>query len=162
MNTLTQELVKELFDYRDGELYWKKANSNRIKIGYKAGCFNTSGYLSTMINNKNYLNHRIVFLYFYGYLPEFLDHVNGNRADNRIVNLRPATKSQNNCNKQMRKDNTSGTKGVSWHIGRQKWQAQIKITNKTKYLGIYDDLELAELVITEARDLYHGEFARNA
>ena len=162
MNTLTQELVKELFDYRDGELYWKVKSAWRIKVGDVAGfASKNSRYRSVHIKNKTYLVHRVVYLYHHGNLPEFLDHANGDSFDNRIENLREATKAENNRNAKTRKDNTSGHKGVSWHKRTKKWMVRVRISGKYEYIGSYSCLELAGLVSQEVRDLYYGKFAKH-
>lgn len=158
---VTQELLHKLFEYRDGELYWKVSRGRLAKVGDKAGWISKKGYLNTKINGKCYLNHRLIFLMHYGYLPEMLDHKDTNTLNNRIENLREATRSQNNRNVKLRKDNTSGIKGVSWFKKSKKWLAQVTINKKQVYLGLYEDLELAELVATEARNKYHGEFANH-
>jgi hypothetical protein len=90
-----------------------------------------------------------------------VDHINGIQTDNRIENLRPATYLENNRNARIRKDNSSGCKNVSWRSDRKKWSVAIKINGKRKNLGCFVDLELADLVAHEARDLYHKDFARH-
>ena len=87
---LTQDLVRALFNYRDGNLYWKISKSYRIKIGNLAGRINKQGYRSVGINNKEYRYHRLIYLYHYGYLPKFIDHIDGNKLNNNIDNLRSA------------------------------------------------------------------------
>jgi hypothetical protein len=100
MTELTQEKVKELFEYRDGALFLKNRTTDSIGRSVKhlngkiAGTPDSSGYLQTKINGKLHLNHRLIFLMFNGYLPSFVDHINGKRSDNRIENLRSATISQ--------------------------------------------------------------------
>jgi hypothetical protein len=157
---ITQDQVKDLFEYRDGELYWKVSLSN-IKAGTKTGCVNSNGYLQTTINGKNYRTHRLIFLMFYGWFPKCIDHKDNNPLNNKIDNLRPATIAENNWNRGINKNNTSGIKGVSWSKARNKWVVYIKINNKQKNIGGFDDLELAELVVTIAREKYHGAFANH-
>ena len=94
-------------------------------------------------------------------LDDEIDHIDGNKSNNKIENLRAVKRSQNQWNAKIRKDSTSGVKGVLWHKRDCKWAASIRFHNKSKSLGCYDDLELAELVVQEARILYHGEYARN-
>jgi hypothetical protein len=161
IESITQELVQHLFDYRDGELYWRVKPSNRVRIhiGQKAGTLNIRGYFSTKINRKLYFNHRLIFLMHYGYLPDYLDHIDGNRVNNKVENLREATLSQNQHNRKLSKNNTSGVKGVSWQ--KNKWRVQIRLNDKLKSFGSYDDLELAELVAQEARTKYHGSFTNH-
>ena len=160
-NELTQDLLNELFEYRDGVLYWKVSKSNNIKVGDAAGSLNATGYFYTKINNKRYLNHRIIFLMHHGYLPQFLDHIDGNSVNNSIENLRPATPFENNRNARTRKDNTSGFKGVSWYAPSKKWKARLMINKKEKYLGLFKTLEEAVEAVKKARKELHGEFARH-
>jgi hypothetical protein len=89
-----------------------------------------------------------------------VDHINGNGLDNRRVNLRLATRSQNQHNRGASSNNTSGFKGVTWHNGVKKWQAQIAFCGKNKYLGRYDTVEAAHAAYAEASIKYHGEFRR--
>lgn len=165
MTELTQEKVKELFEYRDGALFWKHKIISRgrelKKGGQKISTVTTDGYSKVGFNSKQYLVHRIIFLYHHGFLPECLDHINGIRSDNRIENLRPATKYQNILNSNLRSDNTSGVKGVCWNARKQKWFARIYVEKKLMSLGYYDDIELADLIVLEARNKFHKEFANH-
>lgn len=119
MDELTQGLLRELFDYKDGELYWKQSGTGR-KIGVPAGTVKSDGYRSIGINGKIYLTHRLIFLYHHDYLPEFLDHIDGNPLNNNILNLREATKQENAQNAKKYKfhngkPTSSKFKGVSWN-----------------------------------------------
>lgn len=88
-----------------------------------------------------------------------IDHINNKTYDNRIENMRLATVSENNQNALMRKDNTSGVKGVSWNKRDKVYAVAISINGKRKMFGTFVDFELAELVVNEARDKFHGKFA---
>ena len=90
-----------------------------------------------------------------------IDHIDGNRLNNCIENLREATASQNGQNKKLSKNNTSGIKGV-YFTKWNKWVAQLKINNKIIYLGSFDDIKLAEIAVKEARSKNHGVFARHS
>jgi len=158
-STLTQDQVKFLFDYKDGVLYWKQ-NVGKIKANTKAGSILNSGYCSIVFNGTRYQAHRLVYLLHHGYLPQYIDHIDGNRLNNFIANLRPATKSQNALNKRLDEKNTSGYRNVYWHKAYKKWRVSLMVARKTIHIGSFDDLELAGLVATEARKKYHGEFAR--
>jgi hypothetical protein len=165
MDKLSDDLRQKAhqnFVYDRGELYNRHTrNSTSIK-GNRAGWFNTQdGYHHVYLDGKSRFEHRIIFLMHYGYMPESIDHVNGVRDDNRIVNLRACTCAENQHNATLRKDNTSGVKGVYWDKKNCKWRAQIKYKGKLHFLGRFDDIELAELVVMEARDVLHGEFANN-
>ncbi len=148
---LTQELVKELLDYNSatGDLTWKIALSNRIKVGDIAGCLSGRGYLRVRINHKLYLAHRIIWLGYYGYMPEQgIDHINRKPADNRICNLREVSVQCNARNCGNWRNNTSGVKGVVWHKPPKKWAARIKVDFALKSLGLYtsfDDAVCARL-----------------
>ena len=100
---MNKELLIELFDYSDGNFYWKKTVNTKIKIGQKAGCLKNDGYIQIRVEKKPYQAHRLIYLYHHGFLPDYpleLDHINRNRADNRIENLRIVTKSENQLNRK--------------------------------------------------------------
>ena len=159
---MNKERLHELFEYRNGELFWKVTRSNNTKAGAKAGSVNSKGYLTLRVDGKHQRVSRVVFMMHHGYLPEIIDHINGNKLDNRIENLREATVQQNNMNAKTKVTNKSGVKGVSWHPLGNKWMVRIMINGKDKYFGMYEDLEFATLVAQEARNKLHGEFARHA
>src|SRR6185369_10895033 len=100
---------------------------------------NHQGYWRIFIYGKAYLGHRLVWLYVYGEWPRGdIDHVNRTRSDNRLCNLRVATRSQNLGNMGRRPVNTSGYKGVTWHKRAEKWLAQISVNRKNIYLGLFN------------------------
>jgi hypothetical protein len=162
MRDLTVDLLNELFTYdkETGKLYYKAAR-RRISVGDEAGCDNGRGYLRAEINGKKYRIHRLVFLMHKGYLPAVLDHIDGNTYNNRIENLRPASISQNQHNRKISKNNTSGYKGVSYQKGTNKFRAQIKHQRKSIYLGLYATPEEADEVVRKAREELHGNFANH-
>ena len=160
---LTQEYLKSILDYdcETGIFKWKVSNSPRVKIGDITGCLHHTGYLFIRINKKQYLAHRLAWLYVNGNWPkDMIDHIDGIRNNNKISNLRQASRTENQQNSKLSKRNTSGIKGISWHKASKKWQVAFKINGKSKTFGYFNDLELAELVVNEARLKYHGNFAR--
>lgn len=165
---LTQEDVNELFEYRDGELYWKiniYAGKNklqhRIKIGDKAGCIAYNGtkkypYKAVTHQNKQYVIARIIFLMFNKYLPEFVVYKDGNSLNTKIENLIEANTSQ----QQYRRANKTKYKGVSFCKKENKYKSQIRTNCKLVHLGYYDTPEEAHKAYLEAKEKYHGEFLK--
>jgi hypothetical protein len=158
---LSQTELHERFEYRNGELFYKISPLPKIKVGSKAGGVNAEGYVRISVDGKKLSAHRIVFMMQHGYLPTEIDHINGNRTDNRIENLRAVNRTQNRYNIVGYKNNTSGVKGVVKNKNLDKWEVSLNVNGKRKYIGVFKDFELAELVAMEARHKYHGEYANN-
>ena len=156
---LTQQVIKNLFEYKDGNLYWKVQKNSRALIGSKAGSLKNNGYYSITIDSKLYRNHRLIYLYHYGYLPKFIDHIDNDPLNNNIENLRETTRSQNLMNQKPRKNKSSKYKGVSWYKRDKIWQAQIKINKKQIHLGRFKLEKDAALAYNKAAIELFGEFA---
>ncbi len=152
----------EAFEYRNGELYWKiMTNPSKKLIGKKAGCQSSGAYGVVNLDSKSYSLHKVIFCMHNGYMPPIVDHINGNKSDHRIENLRAATHQSNNWNKVTQSNNKLGKKNISWHKQNQKYWVQL-VQNRKKVVSVFvDNLELAELVAIEARNKYHGEFANH-
>lgn len=157
---ITKERANELFEYRDGALYWRVKKAYRVAVGAEAGCKNSHGYCVVRVDGVLCGAHRIIFLMHHGYFPKYVDHIDGNPLNNSIDNLREATNVENCCNRGKQSNNRSGSKNVHWKAKIKHWSVEIQVNKVKRYLGIYKDLELADLVAQEARDLYHGNFAR--
>lgn len=127
-----------------------------------AGTVSVQGYVNIQIAGKGtYRAHRLAWLYMNGEWPEgHLDHRNMDRRDNRIENLRLATRSENGANRKVYSNSKSGIKGVSPRLGR--WCAQISVRGKVKMLGLFDTKELAASAYAQAAAEHFGEFARVA
>jgi len=156
---LTLSKLHELFDYKNGNLIWKFAKSRRVKAGDIAGCLDEYGYILIGVNGGVYRAHRLIYFYHHGYFPLFIDHIDGNRANNKIENLRSVTTSQNAMNQKISTRNSSGIKGVMWHKRDKKWVVQLRVNSKNHSFGYFDDKELAELVAIEATNKLHKEFS---
>lgn len=157
-NDLSCEKVKELFDYKDGELFWKKPGPNK-RTDRPAGAVNRDGYRRIKYMYKLYAVHRLVWTYHGNDPVDFIDHINGDVLDNRIENLRAATHSQNCMNRRVRFDSKSGVKGVTWK--RNKWHACITLDYKVYSGGYFDNKEDAIAAVDKLRKELHGEFARS-
>lgn len=128
-------------------------------ISKDAGCPQNQGYILIAVDNKKYKAHRLAWLYAYGDFPsKFIDHINNIKSDNRICNLREATKSQNLQNIPVRNNNTSGITGVYWNKAAKKWQAYIKLNGKVNYLGIFPELQSAITARKDAEKLFFKQF----
>jgi hypothetical protein len=157
VNNITQERLKELLHYDPdtGVFIWIKKSSPKTLIGSAAGSLSKEGYWRIMIDGKSHKTHRLAWLYVYGEFPNgILDHINRDKADNRISNLRIVTFSENNQNSKIYKNNTSGVTGVYWHKVQQKWKACVRISRKLKHLGSFITMEEA----IAARRLAEKEF----
>lgn len=166
---ITQELLRAIIDYnpQTGTFLWKdRADVNNWwngrYSGASAGAYK-DGYKVIRIHRKMFRAHRLAWLYIYGYLPKGdLDHIDGNRANNKISNLREATRSQNCMNSRKSINNSSGFKGVYFRPDTKKWQAYIGAHGKRKILGCFDCPAAAHFSYIIAADKLHGEYARTA
>ena len=147
--------LKQVLDYdkTTGKFYWK-VNSRKTKVGQLAGCLNTQGYVQIMYKKRNYLAHRLAWLFVYGTLPElFLDHINENKSDNRIENLRQVNNSANMSNiTKPCKNNSLGFRGVSKN--KKGFSAKLKFQQKEYYLDTFKTPEEAhQRYLTKKQEL---------
>lgn len=139
---LTQEKLKSLITYNaeTGEFHWLTTGNGR-RMDRKIITSKPNGYMSVVIDRKRYYLHRLAWLYTHGYFPEqVVDHINGNRSDNRLCNLREVSHSCNIRNSTTRKNNACGHTGICMDKRRNKWMTYINIGGKTKFLGYFDEL----------------------
>jgi hypothetical protein len=159
--SVTQERLKELFnlDPKTGVLYWKVQTGPRVKVGDVAGHLCENGYWRIRFDGKNYYRHRLVFLFHTGVLQKEVDHCNRVRGDDRPINLRAATRSQNSVN-SVRCSTHGLPKGVRRNrSSKNPFQVLISINGKMRYLGSFPTLELADQAYRIAASQIHGEFA---
>ena len=139
---ITKENVRDLFDYRDGSLYWKVNHVNDVCPGDRAGCKTESFPYETLgYGRKNFLTHRIIYLWHHGECPSFIDHIDQDKTNNRIENLRPTNKSKNAHNSD-HVNSSSGYRGVRKKSDTQ-YLARIRDNYKEVYLGTYRTAEEA-------------------
>lgn len=150
------------YDPDTGDLT-RKVSRGRWKAGEVAGCYHEgTDHVVVNFNYCLYKAHRVAWFLHYGEQPpETIDHWNGIGHDNRIVNLRGASESQNNWNKGRPITNTSGYKGVSWDKEKKKFEAYHKMYGKRYHLGYYDDPKEANSVVVAFREKHNGEFANH-
>lgn len=155
--TPTVETVRERFDYDPdtGILTWRNRSGN-AKKGSRAGCASHwNGYRVVSLSGRQHQEHRIAWLHFYGAMPAgHIDHINGDRSDNRIANLRECSAAENAQNRKLHADNKSGYQGV--HLTpKGKWRAQIKVRGFRHYLGDFSSPELAHAAYLGAKRVMH-------
>lgn len=154
--------VRELLSYNptSGEFRWRISRGGAV-AGAMAGTPSAANYRQIRVDGTYYLAHRLAWLYVHGEWPTAdLDHINCIRNDNRIANLRLATRSQNRANARRPRHNSSGFKGVDFHKNKGKWRARVQKDNKVVHVGRFATAEQAhEAYAAMANELF-GEFAR--
>jgi hypothetical protein len=155
---ITRERLKELFDYdQEGFLIRKITVNHKSKAGDKVSYLHNTGYVRVTVDQQQIYVHRAIWLWHTGVLPDDdIDHINGCRTDNRIENLRLATRSQNNQNRtKAGTNNKSGFLGVSWNNRDKKWFSRIRIDYKTINCGSFDTPEEAhQAYLAKKRELH--------
>ena len=154
---ITQQRLREMlhYDAETGVFTWRIKRTAGVKPGDKAGCSNSLGYIIIGLTGRRYRAHRLAWLYVHGVWPEqSIDHANGITGDNRMINLREATSSENRQNIITVKTNTSGFTGVTQRKN-ERWEASIKINYKTIHLGSYASPESAYHAYLVAKRQYH-------
>lgn len=156
--------VPDIWEYREGNLYWRVKCGRGVSVRYPGDKVivkaDVHGYQNVTWKRKHYAIHRVVFLLSQNWLPDCVDHIDGNPSNNSAANLRAASRLQNQHNRRPNLKSKTGVKNVSFHQG--KWAVRFSIKGKTMHVGCYADIELAELVACEMRSLLHKEFARHA
>lgn len=173
MADVSTEHLKSVMKYDavSGVFTYTENRGRQRKAGDVAGCISPKsyhhggGYRIIAIRDgafrKEYGAHRLAWFYVYGVWPKGqLDHINGKRDDNRIANLREATRSQNGANRAANSNNTSGLKGVSLHKATGKWRSDIYVEGKALFLGYHESLASAGAAYDLAAYMHFGEFAR--
>ena len=176
VDSITPDILRQLLRYEPetGKLYWKPRPAEMFKNKQAYGAWNTkfagkeafatisdNRYRCGEVFDRWYRAHRVVWAVHYGEWPkDEIDHVDGDGLNNRISNIREATRSENTRNQGNRKTNTSGFKGVSRVSGAKPYQARIRVNGKRISLGYHATAEAAHAAYCEAAKKYHGEFAR--
>lgn len=142
---LDQTTLKNLFDYQDGKLLWKERTSKRKNKGKVAGnkMPNPQGYYTLQYQGSRYSIHRMIYRYHHGYVPDLLDHINRDKTDNRIENLRESSKIDNALNSKVYSSNSSGYVGVSYNKRAKKWVSYYYENKVRKHVGTFASAEEA-------------------
>jgi hypothetical protein len=151
--TITPAQLRKLlhYDKGTGQFYWKAIRAGHV--------YKSTGYEAIRLNGKTYLSHRLAWLYTFGRWPKHeIDHVNRRPTDNRIRNLREATRSQNACNMSARVTSSTKIKGI--FKNHKRWSAVIWHLGKAHYLGTFDTKKQAGLAYNKASRKYHGVFRK--
>lgn len=164
---LTQEYVRSLFEYdpETGVLTWKERPRehfateqswrlmNKRCAGKVAGSLHQGkgSYLAICLKGVKFLVHRLIWVWVTGEWPDEVDHINGDRADNRFCNLRNVSRAENMKNKRLSSANKSGVTGVVWHKAAGKWVAQIRVSGQQYHLGVFETVEEAANVRAAAQ-----------
>lgn len=161
---LTQEMLFEnfIYDEKTGNLYWKVKRSPTTKLSSPISSKNRHGYIQvcTKLSGKvkNYSVHRLIWKMIYGVDAKNIDHIDGDRTNNRISNLRDVTHQQNMMNRKKRCDSKNSYKGI--YKTKSSWVAEIWFMNKRYYLGSFKTDKEAGLAYDEASKKLHANFAR--
>lgn len=162
--TPSQEAVRRDFRYEDGELIWVEPSSFHNRLRGKVAGRVSDGYRKIKFEGCIYSAHRLVWLYHYGDIPVEIDHINGDKIDNRVENLRAATRRENMRNLPLRCDNKSGVHGVMWEKGKGLWVARIPRNGKLTTLGRSKDINVVIALRRKAEQElgYHANHGRAA
>ena len=163
MGHLTVAEARRLFCYdpETGIIAWRQGTGYAQQRSGVAGYIGDDGRVTIRCGGRLYLASRLAWAIHYGRWPRLIvDHKDGNPSNNRIANLRLASKTQNQMNQRLRKDSSSGLKGVTFHKKAGKWCAQITAFGRRNYLGLFSTPEEAHAAYCEAAARLHGEFAR--
>jgi len=157
----SQEELHALFEYKDGKLFWKVSRGRGIKPGDEVKGIPVKGYKVVRVKYKIYLQHRLIWVMHGNDPVDILDHIDGDRLNNRIENLRAATKSENQWNKKQGRNNTSGVKGIYWDKKRSRWHGTVRYKGKNHHAGYFQDKEECAKAVKELREKLHGDFTNH-
>lgn len=143
--SITIDLKNKVKYHKDG--YFIKLSNNKRQEHVRG-----NEYLGISVSGIQFYVHQLVFLYHKGYIPKYIDHINRNKLDNRIENLREVTSSENSRNTKVK--GKSKYRGVSWSAQKQRWQTRIRIGDKRIWLGLHETEERAAIAYDLAAEYY--------
>jgi hypothetical protein len=159
---LDQAKLKSLLRYDpDTGQFFRAITKGVCREGQRAGSKNGKGYLMIWVDGKPYLAHRLAWLYVHGSWPAgIIDHVNMNRADNSISNLREASRSENGYNRRPPSNNKSGHKGVHWHARDKSWRVVCTVGGSSRLVGYFKEFDAAVAARNKFAKEHHLDFYR--
>ncbi len=160
---LTQQRLLSLLNYNPatGVFTWREDRTPSVRAGAVAGSQLSTGYIQIKVDERLYGAHRLAWFYIHGRWPTpCVDHRNMTKWDNRIENLREATRGQNNMNRRVPANNQSGFTGVGWNNHSKKWCARINIDGKRRNVGFFVRIEDAIAARAVAAETHYGQFAK--
>ena len=157
-HVLDAQTMHELFDYdpETGSLVWRRTVCARVQKGRHAGTPSGKGYLRVMVSGKNYYVHRIAYAMTWGSWPEQIDHIDGDRSNNRISNLRGVTNLINSHNVRRKKLGNTGVRGIYFNKRFSSFYATIFANRKRIYVGAFKNLSDAEAAVNAAREKHQS------
>ena len=162
MNELTQERLKEIVSFdQDTGIFTRKLKAKGAVVGSVVGYQKSNGYIAISIGLKKYYAHRLAWLYVYGKLPKNdIDHIDGNRKNNKIKNLRDVSRTENlqNLKKAKTHNKSTGLLGAYFHKQIGKFTSRIKVNKKNIYLGLFDTAEQAQQAYLNAKKQFHSGY----
>ena len=157
---ISKQDVEKLLSYDPASgSFFHRVGHRDVKPGDIAGCLGRQGYIHLKIKGKRYFAHRVAWLLTYGHWPVGdTDHINQNKSDNRIENLREATRSQNKMNHPARRDSLTHCRGITPRPQHGNYQVRIQVNGKRLHIGVFKQLADAARAYDEAAKRYHGDF----
>lgn len=159
---LSAEELRALLSYDpDTGVFRRRYAGGGLAVGDVAGATHPTGYRTIQVVGRRHYAHRLAWYYVTGEWPKEIDHINGDRSDNRFANLRTASRLQNMANQDRHRDSASPFKGVTFEPRTGRWFVRIQVNKKRKCLGTFDTAEEAYAVYVAAAKRLNGEFARS-
>jgi len=157
---LTKEELHNIFEYKDGLLFWKVTRSSRARQGDLVGSDTGNGYLKVCLDKRYYKLHRVIWVMHFGEIPDglLIDHIDGNGFNNNISNLRLATDSENQRNRSKRSSASSKYKGVNYDKVRKKWKAEFRVDGVSYHIGRFETEDAAKEAYDEVTKELYGDF----